>query len=76
MKNILFIILALATISCTPQKNTTMESTKSLSELNNSQKPVSTQVAFLTKEGKVISLQILKNQAIGRKPYLPKFLHS
>lgn len=65
MKNILFIILALATISCTPQKNTTMESAKSLSELNNSQKPVSTQVAFLTKEGKVISLQILKNQQLA-----------
>jgi hypothetical protein len=32
MKNILFIILALAAISCTPQKNTTMESAKSLSE--------------------------------------------
>ncbi len=42
-----------------------MESAKKLSELNNNLKPVSTQLLFQPKEGKVISLQILKNQELA-----------
>ena len=46
-------------------KKNTMESAKKLSELNNNLKPVSTQLLFQPKEGKVISLQILKNQELA-----------